>query len=168
MASAMHFPVALVLFLSSFVLGAPNPAPPKKDVETATVKIPTATVIGNVKNGVESFGGIPFAQAPVGNLRLRPPQRLTKNIGVFDATGPAGACPQQVGSIQGTNFVNDLIGNIANLPFIQEATGQGEDCLTITVARPQGLSPDAKLPVLFWIFGGGFQVRLASEIFIHV
>jgi carboxylesterase type B len=33
-----------------------------------------------------------------------------------------------------------------------------EDCLTISVSRPQGTKSDAKLPVLFWIFGGGFEI----------
>jgi carboxylesterase type B len=119
---------------------------------------PDATVLGNVMNKVESFGGIPYAHPPVGQLRLRPPKRLTESIGTFDGTGPAGACPQFVSSTESTNFLFDLLGDIANLPFIQNATGQTEDCLSITVARPQGTKAGDKLPVLYWIFGGGFEV----------
>ena len=128
---------------------------------TATVVIPSpdATVLGNVKDEVESFGGIPYAHAPVGNLRFKPPQRLTESIGTFDGTGPAGACPQFVASTDAKNFLLDTVGNIANLPFVHNVTGQSEDCLSITVARPEGTEPDAKLPVLFWIYGGGFEVR---------
>ncbi|KAG9515421.1 lipase 3 precursor, partial [Aureobasidium melanogenum] len=35
---------------------------------------------------------------------------------------------------------------------------QREDCLFINVQRPAGISSDAKLPVIFWIFGGGFEI----------
>lgn len=137
---------------------AEHPKPVPRAAKNATVTIPTVTVTGNVKNGVESFGGIPWGKAPVGNRRLRPPQRITENIGAFDATGPAGACPQQVGEVGGDDIVQNIIGGIANLPFLQEATGQSEDCLTITVARPEGTTEKDNLPVLYWIFGGGFQV----------
>ncbi|KAK2001144.1 carboxylesterase [Colletotrichum falcatum] len=129
---------------------------------TATVVLDTATVVGNVMNNVESFGGIPFAKPPTGQLRLKPPVRLTENIGTFDAIGPAAACPQMIASSDSTNKLIDILGDIANLPFVQKATGQTEDCLTITVARPQGTKADAKLPVLYWIFGGGFELGWSS------
>ncbi|EEY21735.1 lipase [Verticillium alfalfae VaMs.102] len=75
-----------------------TPALDERAAGTATVVLPLATVLGNVMNKVESFGGIPFAEPPVGRLRLKPPQRITRNLGTFDATGPAAACPQMVSS----------------------------------------------------------------------
>ena len=45
-----------------------------------------------------------------------------------------------------------------NLPLLQTVTNAGEDCLTVNVQRPAGTKADAKLPVLFWIFGGGFEL----------
>jgi len=40
-----------------------------------------------------------------------------------------------------------------------------EDCLTINVFRPAGLPDNAKLPVMAWIYGGGFQSQqLAPSI----
>lgn len=150
------------LWMTTSVLSAPTAVEQldERAVGTATVVIPSpdATVLGNVQNSVESFGGIPFAEPPVGQLRMRPPKRLTESIGVFDGTGPAGACPQFVSSTESTNFLFDVLGSLANLPFVQNATGQSEDCLTITVARPEGTTAADKLPVLFWIFGGGFEV----------
>lgn len=128
--------------------------------KTATVTSPAGTFIGNVINGIESFGGIHYAQPPVGNLRLRPPQRITGNLGTVDVTGPAAACPQFVISNNSKNVLLNLLGDIAGLPFLQDVTGQTEDCLTVTVARPAGTLPGAKLPVLYWIFGGGFEVSL--------
>ncbi|TQN67875.1 putative secreted lipase, partial [Colletotrichum shisoi] len=152
------------LSLLGAALAVPDDTRPLEDraAKTATVVLDTATVVGNVMNKVESFGGIPFAKPPTGPLRLKPPVRLTGNIGTFDATGPAAACPQMITSSDNQNALLDLLGDIANLPFIQEATGQTEDCLSITVARPEGTKADAKLPVLFWIFGGGFQLGWSS------
>lgn len=46
---------------------------------------------------------------------------------------------------------SSLISNIAPL------AGQ-EDCLTINVERPAGVKAGDNLPVLLWIFGGGFEV----------
>lgn len=142
------------------VSGAPTATLDDRTIKTATVEIPSpeGTVLGNVMNKVESFGGIPYAHPPVGDLRMKPPKRLTEPMGTWDGTGPAGACPQFVSSNDAKHFLLDIVGDIANHPFVQEATGQSEDCLSITVARPEGTKADAKLPVLFWIFGGGFEV----------
>ncbi|KAI2611266.1 sterol esterase [Hypoxylon fragiforme] len=135
------------------------PAPTQtedKRVPTTTVVTAQGTVIGAV-GVVENFAGIPFAQAPVGNLRLRPPQRLNTSYGTLDATGLGPACPQMFFSTGGDLFTS-AIGSLTNLPLLQVATDQTEDCLTMRVQRPVGTKPDAKLPVLFWIFGGGFEL----------
>ncbi|KAK2035176.1 carboxylesterase [Colletotrichum zoysiae] len=161
----MQLPALLSsISLLGAALAVPENSQPLEDraASTATVVLDTATVVGNVKNNVESFGGIPYAKPPTGQLRLKPPVRLTGNIGTFDATGPAAACPQMIASSDGTNTLINILGDIANLPFVQKATGQTEDCLTITVARPQGTKADAKLPVLYWIFGGGFELGWSS------
>ncbi|KXJ86575.1 carboxylesterase [Microdochium bolleyi] len=131
-------------------------------LKTATVSSPAGTFVGNVINNIESFGGIHYAQPPVGPLRLRPPVRITGNLGTVDVTGPAAACPQFVVGTDSKNILFDALGGLTGLPFVQEVTGQTEDCLTVTVARPEGTKPDAKLPVLFWIFGGGFQLGWTS------
>ena len=152
--------ILLLLLPILGVSGAPTATLDGRAAKTATVEIPSpeATVLGNVMNKVESFGGIPYAHPPTGDLRMKPPKRLTEPMGTFDGTGPAGACPQFVSSNDAQHFLLDTLGSIANLPFVQNATGQSEDCLSITVARPEGTKADAKLPVLYWIFGGGFEV----------
>lgn len=156
-------PLCVSLVWATFALASPTGAPERRAARTATAVVPAGTILGNVKNGVESFGGIPYAKPPLGPLRMKPPVRRTESLGVFDATGPAGACPQQVVSTDSKNFLLGTLGSIANLPFIQTVTGQSEDCLTITVARPEGTAAGAKLPVLFWIFGGGFEVSLCKR-----
>jgi carboxylesterase type B len=156
--------VSFLLLLASTAFGAPTATSEERAAKIATVVIPSpdATVLGNVMNKVESFGGIPYAEPPVGPLRMRPPKRLAKSLGTFDGTGPAGACPQFIASNDSKNFLFDLIGDISNLPFVQNATGQSEDCLSITVARPEGVKSGDKLPVLYWIFGGGFELGWSS------
>ena len=55
------------------------------------------------------------------------------------------------------------------LPFPSDAaplgTAPAEDCLYLNVWRPAGTSPSAKLPVMFWIYGGGF-VNGQADVFI--
>ncbi|KAI1099633.1 sterol esterase [Jackrogersella minutella] len=124
---------------------------------TTSVVTPQGTIVGSVSNGSENFGGIPFAEPPTGSLRLKPPQRLNSSLGTFDATGLGPSCPQMFFSTTG-DLITSVLGDLINTPLFQTATGQTEDCLTMRVQRPAGTTSDAKLPVLFWIFGGGFEL----------
>lgn len=96
-------------------------------------------VRGGVEEGVTAFKGIPFAAPPVGPLRWRAPQPVLPWAGVRDATVFGHDCMQ--------------------LPFPSDAaplgTAPSEDCLTVNVWAPAGAA-GKKLPVLFWIYGGGF------------
>lgn len=84
------------------------------------------------------FLGMPFAQPPTGQLRFRWPQSLNTSFsGVRDAV-EYGDAPMQVMSSYYPG------GNMS------------EDCLTVNVVRPTGDYKD--LPVLVWIYGGGFIV----------
>ncbi|KAK2071289.1 hypothetical protein P8C59_005725 [Phyllachora maydis] len=126
-----------------------------------SVTIASGTVIGAAMPETDNWGGIPFAQPPTGPLRLKPPVKA-EAIGTFDATGAAGACPQMAMSTAGKSLLLDVLGDLVDLPFFQTAVGESEDCLTVSVARPKGTTADAKLPVLFWIFGGGFEMGWSS------
>mgnify|MGYP004538056153 FL=1 len=148
--------VALLSFLP-LVFAAPAYVE-KRAGPTVVVPAPQATVIGKSALNVESFNGIPYAQPPVGQLRLKPPQPLTSSSGTIDGTGSARACPQFFFSVDPAAFPANVIGTILNTPLFQAVTNAGEDCLTVNVQRPAGTKADAKLPVLFWIFGGGFEL----------
>ncbi|KAF4975144.1 hypothetical protein FZEAL_8021 [Fusarium zealandicum] len=139
----------------------PDPAPPATIEERAAkvnVAVPAGTVVGSSSGKVESFRGIPFADAPTGSLRLKPPKKLSKALGNFDASGPTGpTCPQMFISSGGEDVISEFLSDFLSIPLLQVITGQ-EDCLTMTVQRPAGTKAGDKLPVLFWIFGGGFQL----------
>ncbi|KAJ5116859.1 hypothetical protein N7456_001207 [Penicillium angulare] len=139
--------------VSSSTSTATNPTDPP------SVKINSGTILGKISNGIESFNGIPFAEAPTGSLRLKPPQPLSTSLGDFNAQSRAGACPQFIVSSESAS----LISGLTNSPLLQGITAQSEDCLTVTVYRSTGTASDAKLPVFFWIYGGAFELGWESQ-----
>ncbi|KAI2622819.1 sterol esterase [Xylaria nigripes] len=144
----------MLLALSGLVAAMPEPL---KESASPSVVTLLGTVVGSSTRGVESFGGIPFADPPTGNLRLRPPRRRTKPFETLNANGLGPTCPQMFLSTRG-DLLSQVLGELADTPLFQPLTGQTEDCLTINVQRPAGTRADTKLPVLFWIFGGGFEL----------
>lgn len=144
---------------SSSAASTPTPTPSSSAVATPAVTLSAGTVTGAVDGGVEYYRGIPYAKPPTGSLRLKPPVRL-ESFGSIQATGVGPACPQMTGY-----EITPLLLEVLLLPDAQETLFFGtslgdetEDCLTISVMRPEGTAADEKLPVLFWIYGGGFEM----------
>jgi len=134
---------------------------PKLEARASSVSVSIASgtkVAGSSSGGIDTFNGIPFAQPPVGQLRLKPPQKLNGSLSTVDATGTPAACPQMFFSTGSGSFLTQVLGDLIGTPLLQTVTNTKEDCLTINVQRPAGTKPGDKLPVLFWIFGGGFEV----------
>jgi carboxylesterase type B len=153
-------PILLAASLLSVALAAPLAEVDKRQVLVVgpTVQLPYATVVGSSGAGVDSFKGIPFASPPVGQLRLRPPQYpITGNLGIVDGTQEPRSCPQFLQQVDTSSLPAETVTELLNTPAAQAATNSGEDCLTVNVQRPSTAKEGDKLPVLFWIYGGGFE-----------
>ncbi|MDR3754265.1 MAG: carboxylesterase family protein [Terracidiphilus sp.] len=95
---------------------------------------------------VRAFLGIPYAAPPLGDLRWRAPEPAARWKGERDATKYGAHCVQ-------TPF--------EDMSF-QDA-GASEDCLYLNVFTPADAKGSSKLPVMFWIHGGGYFSGSASE-----
>ncbi|KAK5997767.1 putative secreted lipase [Cladobotryum mycophilum] len=146
-----------LLSLSTITTAAPTPDQLEARGSKVSVSISSGTIVGSSLLGIDTFNGIPFADAPTGPLRLKPPQKLSKNLGTFNTPLLAPACPQMFVSSASRNILIQFLNGFLNLPLLSTITGQ-EDCLNLNVQRPAGVKKGDKLPVLFWIFGGGFQL----------
>lgn len=154
------------LALFGGVSAAPPQPPASQIVERGaapTVTISTGTIVGAARLATEAFNGIPYALPPTGDRRLRPPVRLTSSIGTYDAAVIPNACPQFLASTEASEFVGKVLDSVTGTPLFQKALKVSEDCLTVNVVRPIGTKAGQKLPVLLWIFGGGFEV---SALFV--
>lgn len=105
-----------------------------------TVKLAQGRLAGAGGDGIERFLAIPFAAAPTGSRRWRPPQEPPRWPGLRDAASPGPACPQTVRPAL-------VAGGVADR--------QSEDCLQLNIWRPVGAR---KLPVMVWIHGGGHVI----------
>jgi para-nitrobenzyl esterase len=114
------------------------------------VKIANGTLESNAaaKDGVRSFKGIPFAQPPVGELRWREPQPAKNWSGVRNADEFGPRCMQRTGP---------------GADYWFRSSGMSEDCLYLNVWTPAKSDKEEKLPVLVYVFGGGFQNGDGSE-----
>ncbi|GAB2550906.1 carboxylesterase/lipase family protein [Nocardia heshunensis] len=107
--------------------------------------------------GGRLFAGIPFAAAPVDELRWRPPQPPEPWQGVrpadrFRAAPAQGASPNVPGASPKSTF--------PTFPTA-EITETSEDCLYLNVWVPAGTG-DGPRPVIVWIYGGGFEAGSAA------
>ncbi|KAF8508626.1 triacylglycerol lipase-like protein [Hysterangium stoloniferum] len=88
------------------------------------------------RNGQNQFLGIRFAEPPLGNLRFRKPRLPFKMEGIQDANAFGPIC---IGV--GSELANE----------------ENEDCLFLNIWAPSNATRSSKLPVFFWIQGGGYN-----------
>ncbi len=94
-------------------------------------------------SGVKAWFGIPFAKPPVDELRWRPPQPMRWQ-GTWDADRMMPECIQ----VLRPHNINHYFG--------EEATS--ENCLYMNIWAPGNSHAGSKLPVIVFIYGGGFTI----------
>jgi para-nitrobenzyl esterase len=103
------------------------------------IKTVNGDLVGTAGDGFVRYAGISYAAPPLGSLRWRAPQPPARWTGVRRA---------------------DHFGNTAPQPSTYMAPGMApisEDCLYLNVWTPAGVDARARLAVLFWIHGGGWE-----------
>jgi len=121
--------LAILAFIGATHIAAGATAP--------EVAVTGGTVRGQeMPDGTNLFLGIPYAAAPVGNLRWKPAQPVVPWRGTRDATQPPAPC-----------FQHDEGWNKKDVEIARE------DCLYLSIRSPRR-EADGHFPVLFWIHGG--------------
>src|SRR6476620_7054159 len=114
----------------------------RRDMHEHVVRanIASGTVEGFTRDGVNRWRSIPYAQPPVGPLRLRAPQPVEPWRGVRYCHGFGYCAPQ--------HRMYTILAPGKYQPM-------GEDCLTLNVVAPKRAA-DHPLPVMVFIHGGGY------------
>ena len=135
---------AMLAVASLAILSACNQK--KADNVTLQVKTQYGILEGFEEDGVKKFLGVPFAQAPVGELRWKAPQPVQAWEGVREAK-QFGDDPMQPNVFGDMNF---------------RGPGRSEDCLYLNIWTTAATTADA-LPVLIYFNGGGLMAGSGSE-----
>ncbi len=120
----------------------------------AVAETTSGKVRGYIRNGINTFKGIPYGGTTAGNARFLPPTKPMPWAGLRSTMYYGPVCPQAIR----TNWRND------ELAFLNQwDDGQpGEDCLRANVWTP-GLNDGKKRPVMVWVHGGGYYAGSAHE-----
>lgn len=125
-----------------------------QDPTVVTVEGGKVQGVETEKAGVYVYKGIPYAAAPVGDLRWKEPQPVTpwKGVKVADTYGP--------GSYQAPHTSS----NPWTSEFYMNDPEFSEDCLYLNVWTSAPGQTDRKLPVAMWIHGGAYTGGWGYEI----
>lgn len=108
--------------------------------KTEIVNTKSGKIQGYRENGLDIYKGIPFAEAPIDDLRFCPPVAKKNWEGILEASeyGPS--------SFQPTSEFSEMLGKLPP---------ESEDCLNLNIWTPG--SDSQRRPVMFWIHGGSFD-----------
>jgi para-nitrobenzyl esterase len=126
--------MAIPAITSGSIGSASNLSAPKPP----SVRTKDGRIVGKTVNDVNEFLGVPYAAAPVGARRWRPPVAHGRFASTFEATSFSSAC-------------------------IQPGPYGSEDCLFLNVYAPESAGPSSSLPVMVYIHGGGLVKGDSSQ-----
>lgn len=109
-----------------------------------TVRTKYGDIQGKFEQNCFKFLGIPYAQAPIGDLRFRKPKTPTPWVGVKECTKFGSYCIQP-----------------NKLSLVDKSIKSSEDCLFLNIYTPG--CDDKKRPVAVWIHGGAYLTGQASD-----
>ena len=98
----------------------------------------SGSVNGSLKKGVILYEDIPYAEPPIGDLRWKAPRKLLNPTNISPKND--NFCIQRPSNLGGVDGEDFFVGK--------------EDCLYLDIFTPKKVDK-AKLPVMFWIHGGG-------------
>lgn len=121
------------------------------------IQIKQGLLRGVQEDGYTVYKGIPYAKAPVGDLRWKAPQEPEPWEGVFVADHWGNRCWQ-------SNHPKDSFWAKEFYPDEDALPQRSEDCLNVNIWVPEGAKPGDKLPVAVWIHGGAFMHGFNCEM----
>lgn len=142
--SAGNLLAYLALALPQPVYGNDEPFPPI-DLDYA-IHIPTS--VNSTPSGLmyADYKNIRFAKPPLGDLRFRKPEMPPpKQDGIQNGSAPP--------------FLMDCVSSVPPelaVPGLNGTSWGQEDCLFLNVRVPDGVQEGDNVPVLHWLYGGGF------------
>ena len=145
-----HVGLGMLLLLMIVACSEEEPPSPIVVIDSESAReLSLGSVVGSLsEDGAHVWRGIPFAEAPVGNLRWRAPLPAKAWDGTLEALDFGSPCIQFSGPGGRSEGLEDT------------DTRGSEDCLTLNIFAPPATAEevptgDARLPVMVWIHGGG-------------
>jgi para-nitrobenzyl esterase len=150
-----HYPIYRASSFSHLTLPAASTVSPSEPV----VQIAAGALRGTLIGTAIAFRGIPYARAPVDELRWQPPQPPLPWQGVREALQPGSACTQRTSGL--IPFIAPMAQAYGS-NFEQPAVKSSEDCLYLDVWGPEWPVKRA-LPVMVWLHGGSNTVGSGTQ-----
>ncbi|MDR2461046.1 MAG: carboxylesterase family protein [Deltaproteobacteria bacterium] len=119
-------------------------------MEEIQVKSKSGPIVGETYKGISSFKGIPFARAPIGELRFAPPQDIAPWTAPLKAFNYGPIAHQYFDS-------SDFLAPPARSYTLSE------DCLSLNIWTKEAGNAEARLPVFIFIHGGGFAIGSSGQ-----
>ena len=118
--------------------------------ESVSAKANGELLMGELDNDIAIYRGVPFAKAPINELRWQAPQPHTPRKGQQLATNFAPACMQSPRLVE---WYKDLVKGFDQDPSVVQTPEFSEDCLHLNIWSP-AQNKSKQLPVMVWIHGG--------------